>query len=99
MSTVSLSYSNVIRKPRAANMGLILILVSSVLIASAVLVIVISANAELTDRLPVSQNSIAAVPVPTPPTTEIQPVLSGTPVSSSGQTSELSVVAVPVPTP
>ena len=99
MSTISLSYPNAIRKPRASNMGWIFILVSSILIASAVLVIVISANAELTDRLPISQNSIAAVPVPTPPLPEIQPVASGTPVPSSGQTSELSVVAVPVPTP
>lgn len=99
MSAAAISYPNAMREPRASSIGPILILMGFVLIASTILVIVVSANLALADRLPVSQNLPTAIPVPTPPTAEIQPVSSGTPAPSFGQTSDLSVVAVPVPTP
>jgi hypothetical protein len=99
MSTVTLSYPNAVRQQRVPVNRLVLILVSLVLIASTILVIVLSADADLTDRVPVSQNSIAAIPVPTPPTAEVQPIPSETPAPFSEQMSEPPVVAVPVPTP
>ena len=99
MSTVTISYPNVIREQRVPVNGLVWILVSLVLIASTILVIVISANADLADRVPVPQNSIAVIPVPTPSTAEIQPIPSETPAPFSGQTSEPAIIAVPVPTP
>jgi hypothetical protein len=102
MSTASLSYPDVIRVRRVPAIGRSLILSSLVLIAFAILVMVISAaNADLTNRAAISQNSIApiAVPVPTPPITEIQPVPSETPTPSSGLAGGPSVQPVPVPTP
>jgi hypothetical protein len=101
MSTISLGYPEVIRVQRLPAIGRILVLSSLVLIAMTILVMVISAaNADLTDRAAVSQNSISAIPVavPTPPNTEIQPVTSETPTPYAGETSERSVVPVPVPT-
>ena len=99
MSTVSLSYPEVIQVRRAPTIGTILILSSLALIAIIALVMVISAAN--TDRAAVSQNSIAPIPVPvaTPLITEIHPVPSGTPSPSSGLASEPSVLPVPVPTP
>jgi hypothetical protein len=99
MSTVAICYPNTIRERTASNMGLILILMSLALIAGAILVIVVSANAARMDQAPVAQHSIMAVPVPTPPSSEIQPASTGTPALFSGPTSAPSVVAVPVPTP
>jgi hypothetical protein len=101
MSTVTLNYPDVIRVRRVPAIGQVLILSTLALIGIIILLTVISANAHLTNRAAISQNSIApiAVPVPTPPITEIQPVPSATPSPSSGPASEPSVVPVPVPTP
>jgi hypothetical protein len=99
MSAVTICYPNTIRERPASNMGLSLILISFVLIATIILVIVVAANAVLTARVPVPQGSLTAVPVPTPPTAEHGPTAIGTPAPSSGSTSERFVVAVPVPTP
>ena len=101
MSTVSLSYPEIIRVRHTRAIGQILLLSSLALIAITSLAIVISAaNTERTNRAAVSQNSIApiAVPVPTPPIANTQPIPAGTPSPSSGLASELSVVPVPVPT-
>ena len=102
MSTVSLSYPDVIRVRRVPAIGLILILSSFVLMAITILAIVISAaNADLAGRAVVSQNSIApiAVAVPTPPAANNQPIPSETPSPFSGLASQPSVLPVPVPTP
>jgi hypothetical protein len=101
MSTVSVSYPDVIRVRRAPAIGRILILSGFVLIAVTTLVMVTSAHADLTDQPAVSQNSLSPipVPVPTPANANIQPNPSETPSPSSGLDSGLSVVAVPVPTP
>jgi hypothetical protein len=102
MSTISMSYPDVIRVRRGSAIGQILILSSFVLIAVIILVAVITAaNADLNNRAAVSQNSIAPIPVlvATPPSTEIQPIPSETPTPFPGETSELSVAPVPVPTP
>jgi hypothetical protein len=99
MSTLSMNYPDVIRVRRVPALGRILVLSSFVLIAIITLVMVISAQADLTDRAAVSQNSIAAIPVPTPLTADIQPVPSSTPSPASRLASEPSIVPVPVPTP
>jgi hypothetical protein len=102
MSTASLSYPDVLRVRRVPAIGPILILSSFALIAIIILVLMISAaNADLTDRAAVSQNTVAAfpVPVPTAPVTEIQAVPSETPVPFSQPTNEPSIVPVPVPAP
>lgn len=102
MSTVTLTYPDVIRVRRAPAIGRILMLSSFVLVATAVLAVVISAaNADLANRAAISQDSIAPIPVavPTPPTADIQPLPVETPAPPSGLASELSVVPVPVPTP
>ena len=102
MSTITLNYPDVIRVRRAPAIGRVLLLSSLVLIAVTVLGIVTSAaNADLTDRAAVSQNSIVPIPVPvaTAPTANIQPIPSETPSPSSGLASRPSVVPVPVPTP
>jgi hypothetical protein len=99
MSTATIYYPNAIREQPASNMGLSLFLISFVLIATIILVIVVSANAVLTARVPVHQGSVTAIPVPTPPTAEHGPTAIGIPAPSSGLTSDRLVVAVPVPTP
>ena len=75
-------------------------MISLVLIAGTILVIVSSTDraANLVDTVPVVQNSIIPIPVPTPPAT-IQPIPFETPGTSSSVASESSVVPVPVPTP
>ena len=101
MSTVTLNYLDVIRVRRAPAIGRILILSSIALIGAAILLTVISAHANLTDRAALSQNSaiVVPIPVPTAPTTNIQPVPSETPAPAAELANEPSVVAVPVPTP
>ena len=101
MSTVTLNYPDVVRVRHAPAIGRILILGSFALIAITTLVLVTSAHGDLTNRAILSQNSISPVPVPVPTaaTTNIQPVLSGTPTPSAGLASEPSIVPVPVPTP
>jgi hypothetical protein len=99
MSTATICYPNTIRERPASNPGLYFILITFVLIASIVLVIVVSANAVLTARAPVPQGSVTAIPVPTPPTAENGPTAIGTPAPSSGPTNDRLVVAIPVPTP
>jgi hypothetical protein len=101
MSTITMNYPDVIRVRRAQALGRILILSSFVLIAITTLIMVTSAQADLTNRATIPQNSISPVPVPvsTAPTTNIQPVLSEIPTPSAGLASEPSVMPVPVPTP
>jgi len=98
MSTVTLSYPNVIPVKRGSQIGRMLIVISLILITAAVLVIVVSANTDLVDQAPVSQNSITSIPVPTPPIVEVQPSLSATPVPSFVVESQPSISPVPVPT-
>jgi hypothetical protein len=101
MSTASLNYPEVIRVQHTPALGRILILGSIALIAITVLVMVISAQAELMNRASVTQNLVSAipVPVPTPPPADIQPAPSETPAPSAGLANGPSVVPVPVPTP
>jgi hypothetical protein len=99
MSAVTICYPNTIRERPASNMGLSSILISFILIATIILIIVVSANAILTARAPIPQGSVTAIPVPTPPTAEHGPTAIGTPAPSAGSTSDQLVVAVPVPTP
>lgn len=101
MSTITLTYPNVIGSRSSLPFKLLLLTIISILIAGAILVIVSSRNTAPSNRTPVSQNLITpiAVPVPTPPIADIQPISSETPTPFSGETSKPSVVAVPVPTP
>ena len=101
MSTISLSYPDVIRVRRAPAIGRTLILSSLALIAITTLVMVISATVDLTGQAAVSESSIVpvAIPVPTLSITESQPVPSETPTPYVGETRQPSVVPVPVPTP
>jgi hypothetical protein len=95
MSTTTLTYPKVLRVRHALAIGLIaiLILISVALIASAILVIVSSTtpDAYQADSILVAQNLI--IPVPTPPTAEIQPI------PASLGTREPYVIPLPVPTP
>jgi hypothetical protein len=100
MSTITLSYPNVIPAKRTSAIRLILILASLALLAGTILSIVISTTQDTYPANHVSalQNSVVPIPVPTPPPAVIQSIPSETPAppaSGIGQT----VVAVPVPTP
>ena len=101
MSTTTFTYPSVIRVRRVLVVGLIAILILASLapIAGSILGILSSTTRHgyEADRIPVVQNSIIPVSVPTPPTAEIQPVLSKT-SAPTATTGELSVVPVPVPT-
>jgi len=102
MSTVTMNYSEVVPVRRMPSLGMILILSSLVVLATTILSFMISvSSADLTHRTVVSQNTAApiAIPVPTPASTEMQPVPSATPASQTEKVSEPSVVPVPVPTP
>ncbi len=103
MSTTTLTYPGNIRVRHALAILLITILViaSVVLIANAILVIVSSTtqNVYQADQIPVVRNLIIPIPVPTPPTTEIQALPSETPIPVSVGTREPSVMPLPVPTP
>ena len=96
MSTVTLNYPDVIRVRRAPAIGQILILSTLALIGITILLAVISANADLNNRVAVSQNSIAPLPVlvPTAPSTNTQMLLTETATPAPGPT----IVAVPAPT-
>jgi len=103
MSTTTLTYPNAIRVRLALVIGLIaiLILTSLTLIASSILS-ALSSTTPYTyqaNQIPVVLNSVTAIPVPTPPTVDIQLVTSETPVPVSAVSDELSVVPIPVPTP
>jgi hypothetical protein len=96
MSTITLTYPNIRRDQRTRAIGPITILVitSLVLIAATILVIVIVPN-----QAPNQADSIPiAVPIPTHPTVDIQPIPSETPAPSASEIGQ-SVVEVPVPTP
>lgn len=101
MSTIILTYPNDTRLRRIPALGLILLLISLALLAVAILGIVSSATRDTgpVDGLPVVQNLLIPVPVPTPPIADRQPIPSETPAPSSAVASGPSVVAVPVPTP
>ena len=102
MSTISLMYPDVTRAWRVPIAGKILILISFVLFAVAILVFVVSAaSAEPTGRAAISQTAIApvAVPVPAPSSLEIQSGPTETPALSSEETSGPVIVPVAVPTP
>ena len=101
MSTITLSYPNVVPSKRSSNIRLILILACLALLAGAILGIVssLTRDSHPSEPLSVQQNSAIPVPVPTPPTVVIQPTPSETPAPFSAVTGEPSVVAVPVPTP
>jgi hypothetical protein len=78
-------------------------MIISALIIGAILVIVSATNtsSSSSDQTPLPQNLIAhtAVPIPTPPIADVQPIPSETPIPFSGVTSEPSVIPIPVPTP
>ena len=105
MSTSTLTHPNAIHVRNGVAIGLtaILILTSLVLIASAILTTVSSTikgqDAIQVDPIPVVQNSITPIPVPTPRTAENQPPPSETPAPVTIKASEPSVLPVPVPTP
>jgi hypothetical protein len=100
MSTITLSYPNVIPAKRTSAIRLILILASLALLAGTILSIVISTTQDTHPANSVSalQNSVVPVPVPTPPPAVIQPIPSETPAPPASGIG-ITVVAVPVPTP
>jgi hypothetical protein len=102
MCTVTATCSDVIRVRRTLAIGLtvILILISLALIAGAISVVSSTTpDGYQADRIPVAQNSVIPISVRTPPTVDIQIVLSETTVSTSVAAGEPSVVPVSVPTP
>jgi hypothetical protein len=103
MFTITPTYPNIIRVRRLLAIGLtaILILTSFVLIVAAILVVVLSItqDAYQADKIPVVQNLISPIPIPTPPTAGLLPVPSETPSPTIVEVSGPSLLPVPVPSP
>jgi hypothetical protein len=92
-----------VRHVVAIGLTTILILISLVLITSAILAIVLSTTKDQdpiqADPIQVVQNSITPAPVPTPPAAKSLPNPSDTPAPVTIGASEPSALPVPVPTP
>lgn len=103
MSTSTVTYPDVIHVRRALAIGItaILIFTSLAWIAGSILGVLSSTTPDTfqADRIPVVQNSIVPIAVPTPAVADIQPLPSETqvpiPVTAVGS----SVVPIAVPTP
>ena len=100
MSTTTPSYPDVTCVRRAFAVGLIaiLILISLALIAYTILDMFssVTRDAHQADRIPVVNNLI--IPVPMPPTADIQSGPSEKSIPTYARAGEPSVVPVPVPT-
>src|SRR5262245_44470926 len=105
MSTSTLSHPSHthLRNMVAIGSTAILIFTSVVLIGSAILTTVSSTTTDndaiQADLIPVVQNSITPIPVPTPPMANIYLSPSETPSPAIVGTNERPVLPVPVPTP
>jgi hypothetical protein len=103
MSTTTFTYPHHIRVRHVLALGLIaiLILISLVLIANAILgrLSPTTQDAFQADRIPVVQNLLSPVLIPTPATADNQSVPSDPPVLASVVASEPSGLSIPVPTP
>lgn len=103
MSTITPTYPNVIRVRHELAIALtaMLILISFILIVTTIFVIVLSTtpDAYQADQIPVVRNLIIPIPVPTPPATEFQSMLTATPSPASVRTGNQAAIPFPVPTP
>jgi hypothetical protein len=105
MTTCTLPHrrATYVRHVVAIGLTTILILISLVLITSAILAIVLSTTKDQdpiqADPIQVVQNSITPAPVPTPSATKSLPNPSDTPAPVTIGASEPSALPVPIPTP